>query len=702
MPGWWYTIESTTTKHLINQFEHACREALSSDRTTREIMRAISAKQRFPVIEWIRRLDKLQNTAIKMCDRSKRRPTTPTRYGLKTSFPLFATAQKSVPNASFGSVSTEAVVVPSVNQDSDNRKTIDNGRNADEEESPPIDPTARKITPLMSPRSAPSPSIGGVLTSIGSSTGHSSSNGDCNREPSLLLGSHFGPGHTAMKQVQSSDSLESLSKMAESSSGGGADEIKLVPEGVAKDQKKEEESDGWGMDSELQDDYIPDSSSISDYDPQRASILGVCPVEGTIPSRPTWNGQNIYQASEVTDNMHQSSVNPESNVYTSALNPTESAVSRRSAGSRLSLASILGTREEFALSNVEEIFTDTDGKYLKQFCDELRSFDAKSLKDDHCIEEFLNRSEKEWASTIRSKKLGVESLFNYDLKSHFLPKPEGVSGAGEPNSTDFSLETRAEDMSPYPNRPTGLKLFLQRRIGDWPIYSFLLSLVSLFLIWLNGQGQVIAANSFQLTLLTDQSIQSALQLYVLASIYLVTSVMWWYVFRRFQAIYCLSVPFYLYGFAFFLIGLPSFSTLAPSRTWINNVGTACYAVASSSGSLYFALNFADEIDAPVTTWIFRACIIQGVQQASATGLWYWGHSLAALTAAEMLTLQNLMTSTTVTCVTWPIAVLLILIGVSLFLGLPDYYRRLPGGIPAFYKSLTRRKLVVVLSPLHFN
>ena len=72
MPGWWYTIESTTTKHLLAQFEHACREALSSDRHTRELMRAISAKQRFPVIEWIRKLDKLQVTAMKMCERSKK------------------------------------------------------------------------------------------------------------------------------------------------------------------------------------------------------------------------------------------------------------------------------------------------------------------------------------------------------------------------------------------------------------------------------------------------------------------------------------------------------------------------------------------------------------------------------------------------------------------------------------------------------
>jgi alpha-1,3-glucan synthase len=214
----------------------------------------------------------------------------------------------------------------------------------------------------------------------------------------------------------------------------------------------------------------------------------------------------------------------------------------------------------------------------------------------------------------------------------------------------------------------------------------------------NEQGQVIAANSFQLTLLTDQSVQSALQLYVLASIYLITSVMWWFVFRRHQAIYCLSIPFYLYGIAFFLIGLPSFSKLAAGRTWINNVGTACYAIASSSGSLYFALNFADECSAPVTAWVFRACIIQGTQQAFAAGLWYWGHGLAALSAAGMLSLEDLTTSTTVTMVAWPIAALLIFIGVCLFLGLPDYYRRLPGGIPAFYKSLTRRKLVLVLSP----
>jgi len=37
-------------------------------------------------------------------------------------------------------------------------------------------------------------------------------------------------------------------------------------------------------------------------------------------------------------------------------------------------------------------------------------------------------------------------------------------------------------------------------------------------------------------------------------------------------------------------------------------------MASSSGALYFAVNFADEGGAPVTAFVYRACVIQGTQQ----------------------------------------------------------------------------------------
>jgi len=52
MPGWWYTVESMTTTHLLHQFRQAIDEALSSGHDTRALMRARSAKQRFPVAQW--------------------------------------------------------------------------------------------------------------------------------------------------------------------------------------------------------------------------------------------------------------------------------------------------------------------------------------------------------------------------------------------------------------------------------------------------------------------------------------------------------------------------------------------------------------------------------------------------------------------------------------------------------------------------
>jgi len=97
----------------------------------------------------------------------------------------------------------------------------------------------------------------------------------------------------------------------------------------------------------------------------------------------------------------------------------------------------------------------------------------------------------------------------------------------------------------------------------------------------------------------------------------------------------------------------------------------------------------------VTSWVYRACVIQGTQQIFAAGLWYWGHRLAVLSSAGMLEPQTLNTSYVVLAVTWAVAIVLIICGIFLFLGLPDYYRQLPGRIPAFYKSLTRRKLVLV-------
>jgi alpha-1,3-glucan synthase len=64
MPGWWFTIKSTTTEHLLDQFKMAVRGALASKSEMRKKMRACSSLQRFPVSQWIEDLEILQSTAI--------------------------------------------------------------------------------------------------------------------------------------------------------------------------------------------------------------------------------------------------------------------------------------------------------------------------------------------------------------------------------------------------------------------------------------------------------------------------------------------------------------------------------------------------------------------------------------------------------------------------------------------------------------
>jgi len=104
--------------------------------------------------------------------------------------------------------------------------------------------------------------------------------------------------------------------------------------------------------------------------------------------------------------------------------------------------------------------------------------------------------------------------------------------------------------------------------------------------------------------------------------------------------------------------------------------------------------------APVKTWVIRACAVQGVQQIYISGLWYWGSQLATYDNNGFRSAQA--SDVVVTAICLPVAALLLALSVVTFLGLPDYYRQTPGSIPSFYKSIFRRKLIIVSlhSPLH--
>lgn len=173
----------------------------------------------------------------------------------------------------------------------------------------------------------------------------------------------------------------------------------------------------------------------------------------------------------------------------------------------------------------------------------------------------------------RSRPGSSASLYAHGI----TPSSDGESVGDAASLADEFL------LGEHYERPSILKRWLQTRIGDWPIYSLLLAL-----------GQIMAANSYQITLLSGDQGQTPEKLYIIGGIFMITSCLWWIMFRTLKSMYVLSLPFAFYGLAFVFLGMAPFLSAGSGRDWMRNIATGLYTTASSSGSLYFAMNFGDE------------------------------------------------------------------------------------------------------------
>jgi alpha-1,3-glucan synthase len=367
-----------------------------------------------------------------------------------------------------------------------------------------------------------------------------------------------------------------------------------------------------------------------------------------------------------------------------SVNSSGQVLSTHTSASVLSLQTVVGEEKTYRMQNVEPSFTDSQGVYAKQFDRLLGGLNGRTSINELCIEEFIIRSEKNWFARFYDAKLGVKRSYNKLAKIE-VEERGSSSGSSSGSNTSIQMDTIVEDEFQLGNDHTptkGMKRMLQYKVRDWPVYSFLLAL-----------GQILSANSYQVTLLSGEVGQSAEKLYIVASIYLAGSILWWTLFRTLHSRYVIALPFICYAFAFFILGMAPYGTSIVARGWIQNVATGLYALASGSGSLFFALNFGSEGGTATHTWVFRACVVQGIQQIYVTVLWYWGAHLSALNASG----QNpagFTTSPNITGVTMPVALLLAAIGISLFFGLPDFYCSSPGSLPSFYRALCRRKIIL--------
>lgn len=506
MPGFWYTVESTAPQHLLHQFREAIVGALECKTKTRQKMRAWSAKQRFPVAQWVEDLDTLQSEAIRIhhkeAKKRKRtssgaRLTVPGSAGLgagNSSRNFFDDSDIEMPRQSMSHTRSSSLAVPFITEtdhdaDDERRRSVSNpfldqANSAPRESHPP--PTHRQ----------------------------------------------FPPPNPVFANQSAMSSVSSLMSIA----GNDPNQSRLSVDTFAMRMMS------------------PDGA---DAQPQQ---FGLHPQ-----ARP--RGHQIYQ-----NRMHSSS--------------------------RLSVVDVVGDRQDFKLQKVDPFFIDSTGEYYKAFDQKLDGLTAKNSETDLCIDDYLKASEKQWAKDFRDAKLGRERSPSRNRDSALLvknrhsmaPSMISVNSIAPSEEDDYHHENQQGSdgrddeflLGDGYKPPTGLKKLLSIRIGDWPVYSFILAL-----------GQIISANSYQIVLLAGEASQTANQLYIIAGTYAVTSILWWLMFRRLSSLYALSLPWLFYGLAFMLLGITPFLPES-GRTQVQTVASALYAVGASSGALFFSLNFGDE------------------------------------------------------------------------------------------------------------
>jgi len=384
MPGWWYTVESTSTQHLLHQFKKAIEDALACPTQVRAELRARSAKQRFPVSAWVTDLETLQGTAIEKHQHHSR----VRHHRRSTAFPVVLSR-------------------PGLSRSG----------------SPHSGSSSRSVTPRGRE------SLGGQSSST-------------EYRPSLIarMGSVRGPGH-------------------EPAVPSGADS---GPTSTYDDSSE----DGFGPDTE---DELNSRrmERIARLQPAEVSVIPPTPMSpNQRNSRSLFAPQVVEEEDENRLALPSARSRPPS--------PTGSLYSG-SNDSRLSMEAVLDRPQSFELQKVNPSFTDSTGEYTQAYqilLDDLSSANSSNT----CVEEYIMRSEKDWFERYRRKKLGsmgtpASNIFRYRDASPHQSMSRGSTGYGDDADDQFLLE-------PSYKPPTGLKKFMLRSVGDWPVYSLFLALVS--------------------------------------------------------------------------------------------------------------------------------------------------------------------------------------------------------------------------------
>ena len=204
----------------------------------------------------------------------------------------------------------------------------------------------------------------------------------------------------------------------------------------------------------------------------------------TLASRPTSPGSTSSSNSSLPGTPRPEQILRESlSGSSSSANPDEFPLAP--SANYLSLGSVLQGKKDYKLQSVEPFFTDPTGLYYDAFRKKLEKLNGKSSEGPLCIEDYLTSSEKDWFNRFRNVKMGksaadspASSVFRLPLINDRMV-PSVANSTVELEHFDAPHNTHEQyllndDYKP----PTRMKKLLLRRIGEWPLYSFLLAFVS--------------------------------------------------------------------------------------------------------------------------------------------------------------------------------------------------------------------------------
>lgn len=123
---------------------------------------------------------------------------------------------------------------------------------------------------------------------------------------------------------------------------------------------------------------------------------------------------------------------------------------------------------------------------------------------------------------------------------------------------------------------------MQAGFNSWPLYTLILSF-----------GQLLGFSVFQLVLLDSDEENPSMNYFITGSVYILGTLFFWSLYRKFPSIVVLTTPFVLYTLSFILLllrsSIPGLSLQI--RFIMDRVALWLYSFTSASGAFYFVLNF---------------------------------------------------------------------------------------------------------------